>query len=68
MTRLDTYFAQLKGKRILVLGVGVSNRPLVRLLLRYGFDVTCCDKTPREKLDDEVLKLEAAGAKATWRA
>lgn len=63
MTRLDTYFAQLKGKRILVLGVGVSNRPLVRLLLRYGFDVTCCDKTPREKLDDEVLKLEAAGAK-----
>ena len=40
MTRLDTYFAQLKGKRILVLGVGVSNRPLVRLLLRYDFDVT----------------------------
>ena len=63
MTRLDDYFSKLKNKRVLVLGVGVSNRPLVRLLLRYGIDVTCCDKTPREKLDAEVLRLEADGAK-----
>ena len=63
MTRLDSYFEQLKNKRVLVLGVGVSNRPLVRLLLRYGIDVTCCDKTPREKLDPEVLELEQAGAR-----
>lgn len=63
MTRLDQYFEKLKGKRVLVLGVGVSNRPLVRLLLRYGIHVTCCDKTPREKLDAEVLELETLGAK-----
>ena len=63
MTRLDSYFESLKGKRVLVLGVGVSNRPLVRLLLHYGLEVTCCDKTPREKLDDEVLALEAQGAR-----
>ena len=63
MTRLEEFFNNLKNKRILVLGVGVSNRPLVRLLLRYGSDVTCCDKTPREKLDAEVLRLEADGAK-----
>ena len=63
MTRLDPYFTNLKNKRILVLGLGVSNRPLVRLLLRYGLDVTCCDKTPREKLDAEVLDLEAEGAR-----
>ena len=63
MTRLDSYFEKLKDKKVLVLGVGVSNRPLVRLLLRYGIDVTCCDKTPREKLDREVLDLERAGAK-----
>ena len=63
MTRLDSYFEALRGKRVLVLGVGVSNRPLVRLLLHYGIDVTCCDKTPREKLDDEVLELERNGAK-----
>ncbi len=63
MTRLDRYFEQLTGKRVLVLGVGVSNRPLVRLLLRYGIDVTCCDKTERAQLDEEVLELEQRGAK-----
>ena len=63
MTRLDSYFEKLKGKRVLVLGVGVSNRPLVRLLLHYDIAVTCCDKTPREKLDAEVLDLERAGAR-----
>ena len=63
MTRLDKYFSALQSKRVLVLGVGVSNRPLVRLLLRYGIDVTCCDKTPREKLDEEMLSFERQGAK-----
>ena len=61
--KLDTYFQSLKEKKTLVLGVGVSNRPLVRLLLKHGIDVTCCDKTPREKLDEEVLEFERMGAK-----
>lgn len=59
---LDSYFATLRGKRVAVLGIGVSNRPLIRLLLSYGIDVTACDKTPRENLDREVLDLEQAGA------
>ena len=58
---LKSYFTSLNGKRIVVLGLGVSNRPLVRLLLRYGCTVTGCDKTPRDKLDAEVLELEALG-------
>ena len=57
------YFTSLKGKKIAVLGLGVSNRPLVRLLLEFGCDVTGCDRTDREKLDAEVLELEAAGCK-----
>ena len=59
----EQYFTCLKGKKIAVLGLGVSNRPLVRLLLEFGCDVTGCDRTPREKLDAEVLDLEAAGCK-----
>ena len=59
----EAYFARLKNKRVLVLGLGVSNRPHVRLLLERGIDVTGCDRTPREKLDDEVLTLERMGAK-----
>ena len=59
--RFDAYFRALQGKNIAVLGLGVSNRPLVRLLLGYGCTVTGCDRTPREKLDDEVLELEKMG-------
>ncbi len=59
----EQYFTSLKGKKIAVLGLGVSNQPLVRLLLQYGCDVTGCDRTPREKLDAAVLELEALGCK-----
>ena len=58
---LENYFTSLQGKRIIVLGLGVSNRPLVRLMLRYGCTVIGCDRTPREKLDAEVLELESQG-------
>ena len=63
MSGFDKYFASLKGKKIAVLGLGVSNRPLVRLLLASGCDVTGCDRTVREKLDAEVLALEKDGCK-----
>ena len=59
----ETYFNSLKGKKIAVLGLGVSNRPLVRLLLEFGCDVVGCDRTPREKLEEEVLELEKAGCR-----
>ena len=59
----EQYFESLKNKKIAVFGLGVSNRPLVRLLLEFGCEVLGCDKTPREKLDQEILDLEAAGCK-----
>ena len=59
----EQYFESLKGKRIAVFGLGVSNRPLVRLLLEFGCDVIGCDKTPRENLEEEVLELERQGCK-----
>ena len=61
MTAFEKYFTSLKDKKIAVLGLGVSNRPLVRLLLEFGCTVTGCDRTPREKLDQEVLELEKLG-------
>ena len=62
-TVFDAFFTSLRGKEIVVLGLGVSNRPLVKLLLSYGCTVTGCDRTPREKLDAEVLELESLGCK-----
>lgn len=62
-TEFESYFHNLKGKRVAVLGLGVSNRPLVRLLLEFGCNVTGCDRTAREKLDDEVRELEKMGCR-----
>lgn len=59
------YFENLRGKRVTVIGLGISNRPLVRMLLSRGIAVECRDKTPREKLLTEVLELERLGAKLT---
>lgn len=61
--RLVTYLEQYRKKRVLVLGIGVSNRPLIRKLLSCGLDVTACDQAERPALDEEVLELERAGAK-----
>ncbi len=61
LTNYEQYFLSLRGKNILVMGLGVSNRPLVRMLLSYGCTVTGCDKTPREQLDEELLELESLG-------
>ena len=59
----DRFFTSLKGKKVAVLGLGVSNRPLVRLLREFGIDTVGCDRTEREKLDKEVLDLEGIGCR-----
>ena len=63
MSAFERYFTSIKDKKIAVLGLGVSNRPLVRLLLEFGCEVTGCDRTPWEKVDAEVLELETQGCK-----
>ena len=60
---LNEYLHQWRALRIAVLGLGVSNRPLARLLLEGGCQVLGCDRTPREKLEEEVLELERRGLK-----
>ena len=54
------YLNSLKGKRVAVLGLGVSNVPLVKLLLDAGISVTACDK--RETADSQLEALAAQGA------
>lgn len=34
----------MRGKRVLIAGLGVSNKPVLRLLRKYGIDVTVWDK------------------------
>ncbi len=60
---LNDYIQSLKGKRIAVIGVGVSNAPLIRLLLSCGCDVTVCDKRTLADMGMEGLELINMGAK-----
>ncbi len=59
--KLERYLSALRGRQVLVLGLGVSNRPLARLLLRCGAKVVGCDRAPRERQDPETLELERLG-------
>lgn len=59
---IQEYLASLKGKRVAVTGIGVSNTPLVRLLLEAGISVTACDKKTKEQLGTEAEELVRLGA------
>ena len=58
---LQEYLRSLAGKSVAVIGIGVSNRPLLRLLLEAGIRVTACDRKDRVALGPLVEELEEAG-------
>lgn len=60
---LRGYLDTLKGKRVAVIGIGVSNRPLLKLLLEAGIDVTACDKKSLSDLGPLGDDLEKMGCK-----
>jgi len=60
---LREYLDTLRGKRVAVIGIGVSNTPLIEALLSAGVDVTACDKKNRDQLGELGEKLEAAGCR-----
>ncbi len=59
---LKDYINGLRGKRVAVVGVGVSNTPLLRLLLAAGISVTACDQRTRQEFGALADELEALGA------
>jgi len=52
---------EMCGKNVIVVGIGVSNLPLIHLLSESGAKVTACDKKEREKLGKTASELEAIG-------
>ena len=61
---LKGYLNSLKGKKVAVIGLGVSNRPLVEGLLDAGVKVLVCDKRRREDFDGLIESLERRGMTA----
>lgn len=58
---LTQYLAGLRGKRVTVIGIGVSNRPLLGLLARAGAVVTARDKKTEDQLGDIAPQLREWG-------
>ncbi len=49
--KLREYLDGLRGKRVAVLGMGISNEPLVRLLIAHDLDVTVRDRRELPPMD-----------------
>ena len=58
---LREYVDSIRNKRVAVIGIGVSNTPLLDMLLAEGIRVTACDKRTREQMGLQAEELERRG-------
>ena len=56
------FFKQIKGKKIAMCGIGVSNTPLILNFLNKGAKVYACDRRTKEMIGEVADQLEKAGA------
>ncbi len=63
MAYTDKLRDMVSDKKTAVLGVGLSNRPLIDMLLSFGADVTVHDIKSAEKLKDTYTYLVSKGVK-----
>ena len=63
MTKLDEFKSNVKGKTVTVIGIGISNLPLIKYLAALGAEVTACDRRGKEDLGANYTDLEKLGVK-----
>lgn len=63
MVKFEEYLSSLRNKTVAVIGIGVSNRPLIELLLSRGVAVTACDKKDRATLGAPAEELVGKGCR-----
>jgi len=59
--KLEKFKQSVRGKNIAVLGIGVSNTPLIEMLAAYGAFVTACDQ--REDIGESAGRFDELGVK-----
>ena len=59
---LDDYLKSIQHTSIAVIGAGISNMPLIRLLLQNRCSVTVCDRREEAALGETAIELKALGA------
>lgn len=63
MGNLSSFNERIKGKNIDVIGIGISNRPLIRYLAEHGAAVTARDRRKKEDLGGAYEELNELGVK-----
>lgn len=63
MTKLDEFKNDMKNKKVTVIGIGISNLPLIKYLAELGAQVTACDRRTKDDLGDNYTDLERLGVK-----
>lgn len=63
MTNIQRYLESIRGKRIGILGFGVSNAPLAEMFVNAGACVTIYDQKAPDALGDAAQKLQERGAR-----
>ena len=61
--RLSKFLDKIYGKTVAVIGIGISNSPLIDFLLNHGARVTAYDRKSREDIPELASKLEEKGVK-----
>lgn len=56
------FFEQIRGKKIAMCGIGISNTPLIMRFLNMGAKVYACDRRTRDLIGDTAAEIEKAGA------
>lgn len=54
---------QFQGRNVMVVGIGISNMPLIRYLLQKGARVTASDRRSLEELGDRAEELRRLGVR-----
>ena len=54
--KLEAFQQEINGKRVAVIGMGVSNTPLIRYLLDLDAQITVFDKKTEEELDSSLCE------------
>ena len=63
MNKLDEFKYNVAGKNITVIGIGISNLPLIKYLVSLGANVTACDRRSAEDVGENYTELETLGVK-----
>lgn len=61
--KLGKFLDKIYGKNIAVIGIGISNSPLIDFLLKHGASVTAYDRKSRADIPELAAELENKGVR-----